>query len=250
MPGYRMLTATALSICSAAAIAAEQDQHPINKIIENVTVLCTLPSQRGEVLEYSGSLEGSTLIKLVGVKGQGKLSKEEWEGIQDVLEKDRATDRISSRECVQNMVPIFLKAYGVDSEVQSVARHEAKVEKGLQNPDPGSRSLAFREAFKSVGVFTIDLEPHEGGRVYAVQQEGQWENRINAPVAYYEYETGKFREHERASMAGLTGHISGDTISFRNGSCSGSLYNVEGTWMFEGPVTCSVDTYLGKFRLR
>jgi hypothetical protein len=48
------------------------------------------------------------LLKLADVRGDLHFSKEEWSGVQKVLAADQAKDYANYRECVQQLVPLFL----------------------------------------------------------------------------------------------------------------------------------------------
>jgi hypothetical protein len=225
----------------------------VNEIMTAVSRLCSLPGEKGSDIEFEGSVGASGIVKLVGVKGEGKLSYEEWEGIQDVLAHDRVQDRKSSRECVQNILPIFLKAYNVNpqarKELSNILERETSVQDHYLSEDPARRAVAFREAFRSVSVFFVDLTPVNPSDDNSPLREAQYETKISKSINYYDYNTGKFAD-KKSGYNYLKGHIHGDTLSFIAPSCSGTLRNIHGTWEFTGPVTCSSNKYTGRFSLR
>lgn len=51
------------------AAAEDANAAMMREVIDGVSKLCSLPSQKGEVLEYSGSGEAGVTIRFVGVKG-------------------------------------------------------------------------------------------------------------------------------------------------------------------------------------
>lgn len=114
--------------------------------------------------------------------------------------------------------------------------------------DPTMRALAFRAAFKSVGVFSVNLVAPENATQKQREMLTFFALQIGEPIKAYAYETGKFM-----GRGSLQGSISGTAILFASGNCSGTLTNKESTWDFVGPVACTSGdnpTYLGTFSLR
>ncbi|ODB85610.1 hypothetical protein A3194_12295 [Candidatus Thiodiazotropha endoloripes] len=226
----------------------------VNEIMKAVSRLCSLPAENGNDLKFEGSLGAGGIVKLIGVKGEGKLSYEEWEGIKDVLARDRIHDRKSSRDCVQNILPILLKAYGVSSqtrnELNNLLKRETAIQDHYLSDDPVRRAAAFREAFRSINIFFVDLTPTDSDDKPSSKSEGVNEKNISNHVNYYDYNTGKFSDSEPTKKQHLRGQIHGDTLSFMTNRCSGTLGNLHGTWEFTGPVTCTSFRYKGSFALR
>jgi hypothetical protein len=226
----------------------------VNEIMKAVSRICSLPSEQGNDLEFEGTLGAGGIVKLVGVKGEGKLSYKDWEGIQDVLEKDRYNDRKSSRDCVQNILPTILDAYGVNSQTRDELSNLLKRETALQDhylsDDPVRRSVAFREAFRSISMFHVDLTPTDPTNKQSSKTESVNERNISNLINYYDYETGKFADNNSNKKKKLRGQLHGDSLTFATSRCSGSLHNLYGTWEFKGSVTCSVYSYDGIFTLR
>jgi hypothetical protein len=235
-------------------VFAESEQFSnINEIMTAVSRLCSLPGEKGSDIEFEGSVEAGGIVKLVGVKGEGKLSYEEWEGIQDVLAHDRVQDRKSSRECVQNILPIFLKAYNINAkdrnELSNYLKREASMQDHFVSEDPARRAVAFREGFRSISIFFVDLTPVNPSDKGSSSREARYETSISKSINYYDYNTGKFAD-KKSGYNYLKGHIHGDTLAFVAQTCSGTLRNIHGTWEFTGPVTCGGYRYSGHFSLR
>ncbi len=184
-----------------------------------------------------------------GVKGQGTINKKEWTGVEDVLKQDRATDRADARQCVRELVPVFFKAYGVRSELQNVMQHEIFIQDKFEKSDPALRAVAFRDAFRAVHLFRVDLTASKKTDNSYLLYEGEHETRIASPIEYYDIGSGHFSEYKENNN-GLVGSISGDIITFKKGECSGNLTNVKGTWNFEGSVSCGGALWDGEFKLR
>jgi hypothetical protein len=122
--------------------AEDANAAMMREIIDSVSKLCSLPSQKGELLEYSGSGEAGVIIRFVGVKGEGHITRKEWEGLQDVLESERAADRPNSRECSKALLPVIMKAYGV-SPAPGVSSYTSKLTRDMLNRSFGTRINFF-----------------------------------------------------------------------------------------------------------
>lgn len=179
-----------------------------------------------------------------------RANKKEWTGVEDVLKQDRAADRADARQCVRELVPVFFKAYGVRSELQNVMQHEIFIQDKFEKSDPALRAIAFREAFRAVHLFRVDLTASKGTDNSYLGYEGNHETRIASSIENYDIVSGYFSEYKQQRSDGIVGHISGNTIFFKKGDCSGNLRNVEGTWNFEGSVSCGGALWNGEFKLR
>lgn len=249
-----LLTALILLLSMPGYTLAEFVQESnVNEIIAAVSRSCSLPGEKGSDLKFEGSVGAGGIVKLVGVKGEGKLSYEEWEGVQDVLAHDRVQDRKSSRECVQYLLPILLKAYNVNSktrhELSTLLQQETKMQDHYLSEDSARRAVAFREAFRSISIFFVDLTPVGPVDKSSSVNEARRESQISKSINYYDYKTGKFADKE-SGLNYLKGHIQGDILSFKAQSCSGTLRNIHGTWEFTGSVSCGGTQYVGRFTLR
>lgn len=227
-----------------------QTEQDMSAIVEAVARMCAMPSEKGYELDFAGSVDAGVIIKLMGVKGEGRLSKKEWEGIQDVLEGERANDRASSRACAQNILPIMMKAYGASEQSRSLMRQEYRIHNNFMADNPVLRALAFREAFRSQRTFVVDLTPDRPEDEKASRNESHQEGLVNNDIEYYDLESGVFASRGPPPAGFLTGQVSGDTIGFSARSCSGRLVNQPGTWIFRGPVSCGIYKYQGELRLR
>jgi len=81
----------------------------IQKVRDIVKDLCQYPDRRGYIMKLQGTLEGGTIVRIVGIKGKATFSREEWEGVQDVLPEDRAPDREDVRSCAKQLTPLLLE---------------------------------------------------------------------------------------------------------------------------------------------
>lgn len=139
-------------------------------------------------------------------------------------------------------------AFNVMVNSGNPAYAESAITTAYASADPTMRALAFRAAFKAVGVFSVNLVAPENATQKQREMLTFFALQIGEPIKAYAYETGKFM-----GKGSLQGSISGTAILFASGNCSGTLTNKEGTWDFLGTVTCTSGdnpTYRGSFSLR
>ncbi len=139
-------------------------------------------------------------------------------------------------------------AFNVMVNSGNPAYAELAITTAYASADPTMRALAFRAAFKAVGVFSVNLVAPENATQKQREMLTFFALQIGEPIKAYAYETGKFM-----GRGSLQGSISGTAILFASGNCSGTLTNKEGSWDFVGLVTCTSGdnpTYLGSFSLR
>lgn len=135
---------------------------------------------------------------------------------------------------------------------------ELAIEEGFASTQETMKTLAFRAA--GMDIDTISLVPVglPGGQVY--RNHEQYVKQLTFSLKEYDWRSGtfcRFRENNGVcgDLAYTKGQISGRVLTFRSNDCSGQLQNIDGTWEFEGPVTCRYqadgrDMMSGKFRAR
>ena len=94
-----------MTISDSIGLSVEE----IKEVKEIVRDLCQYPDRQGHYMQVEGSLEGGTVLRLVGIKGKVSLSREEWDGVRDVLPADRAPDRMDVRRCAEYLTPLLLE---------------------------------------------------------------------------------------------------------------------------------------------
>lgn len=85
----------------------------INEITESISDICYQPSD-GLSKHYEVVVKGDAdfRVKFLGkLGGEAEFNKEEWEGVERILQKDVATDRKDYRECVKELTPIFIQKF-------------------------------------------------------------------------------------------------------------------------------------------
>lgn len=107
-----------------------------------VTRMCTIPSTEGKRWDAAITGDGKVAVKLFEIGGQATLSKSEWDGVQDVLPKDRPNDRDSSRKCVLKLVPMLIKGY---SEEQARSDQSSSIATSTPQPPLDEKQQSKKE---------------------------------------------------------------------------------------------------------
>ena len=83
----------------------------IESVGNTVKELCSRGAdKKGSSLKVTVKSNGGARVKFIGgLKGDVELSQEQWEGIQRVFKKEQLEDNINYRECVKELLPLFLK---------------------------------------------------------------------------------------------------------------------------------------------
>lgn len=98
-----LLATSAGGIISEANALDRQDLDAIDKAVQHI---CVQPSQKGTYLKIEGDLNIGATLKIAGVNGNGKISKEIWDGIS------QAADRYKTdpRQCAMTITPTLTAA--------------------------------------------------------------------------------------------------------------------------------------------
>jgi hypothetical protein len=129
MKAYTILFITGLA--SGMAFVSES-QEITNEMLRNVTIavkeMCHIPDKQGEHYRVDVTGEGGAVVKLVGIKGKARFSKEEWNGIREVLPKDMPHDRESMRRCSLKLTPIIMDKFTqTSSRIEELPKLKYKV---------------------------------------------------------------------------------------------------------------------------
>lgn len=249
---YLLVLTAATSIIvenSASALADTDAQQRIQQGVDIIKLACGTGSGKNR-LELSGNADGSLMLKTLpslAVAGKVAYSKQEAQGLIAALSDHINSETIAlSSKQIDCMKPYVDRIFNI---LFPLNQNEFSLEDDIVSKDAGARRSAIRKAFESVHVFTIDLTPAKHTDNLSAQLESRFESYISSPVDFYSFDNGQF-----TGKTGLRGHVSGDSISFKNGGCSGSLKNIAGTWNFKGPVSCNsaagIGTYSAEFSLR
>lgn len=95
-------------VCSAVTTAQALDEKGLAALVSAVHNICVQPDQKGKYLKIEGDLSAGAILKIVGVSGAGKITKEDWEGISQRLDEYK-TD---PRACAESITPVLANAMG------------------------------------------------------------------------------------------------------------------------------------------
>ena len=82
------------------------DAEQLGMLTSAVTEMCETPTKTGKRFSVEGTAEGGAILKLLNVGIEGKVSKSDWEGIEQYRETQ--PDRV---ECVVKLVSILIPTF-------------------------------------------------------------------------------------------------------------------------------------------
>jgi hypothetical protein len=104
-----MSTRTALLAgCICLVGLGAQAQTEIAALQSAVHEMCVQPDRKGSYLQLEGDLSVGALLKIVGVNGQGKITKEQWDGISQRLDQYKTDPRQCAMSLVAILAPIMI----------------------------------------------------------------------------------------------------------------------------------------------
>jgi hypothetical protein len=93
---------------AASAPVEALDGDDLQRLTATVHDMCVQPDKKGSYLKIDGDLSAGATLTVVGVKGEGKVTKEDWDGINQRLDQYK-TD---PRQCAISLLPILINAMG------------------------------------------------------------------------------------------------------------------------------------------
>lgn len=95
---------------SNRSVFAELSKSQRDELFERVESMCRDASNVGEVLEYEGSLQAGATLRIAGLDAVGKVTKEQWENIEQKFGEFRTNKTICRFEMIKMLVPLFGQA--------------------------------------------------------------------------------------------------------------------------------------------
>lgn len=94
-------------------------------ITNNVRAVCQSPSDQGQhwlvkAKGDGGATIGLKLMNIGSAKGEAEFTKEEWEGVQQVLKEQQLDENKDYRACARALTPKFLEKFVPSSEAAKV----------------------------------------------------------------------------------------------------------------------------------
>lgn len=89
------------------------DENRFEDVVNSVERLCNAPSkEKSSYYKIEAKGKANIRVKIIGLAdGEADFKKEEWEGVQRVLQKDQILDNKLSRECSIKLTPLFLEKF-------------------------------------------------------------------------------------------------------------------------------------------
>jgi len=107
-----MSTKTALLIVCTCIVGLEAQAQTVDlaALQSSVREMCVQPDRKGSYLQLEGDLSAGAILKIVGVNGQGKITKEEWDGISQRLDQYKTDPRACAVSLVGVLAPILSRS--------------------------------------------------------------------------------------------------------------------------------------------
>jgi hypothetical protein len=89
------------------AQAQSLDASSLEALKSAVHDMCVQPDRRGANLQLEGDLNAGATLKITGVNGQGSVTKQDWEGINQVLDQYKTDPRACALSMVAMLAPLM-----------------------------------------------------------------------------------------------------------------------------------------------
>jgi hypothetical protein len=91
----------------SGAQAQTLDTSGLAALQSAVHEMCVQPDRKGTYLKVEGDLNAGATLKVMGVGGQGKITKEDWDGISQRLDQYKTDPRACAINLVGILIPIL-----------------------------------------------------------------------------------------------------------------------------------------------
>ena len=105
-----LATLLLISVCMPLTASAQIDGESLREITTAVRDMCLHPDRRGNFLRVEGEADAGVLLRIVGTQIAGTIQYENWEGINQRVDKYQ-TD---PRECAVQVLPILIANFQID----------------------------------------------------------------------------------------------------------------------------------------
>jgi len=92
-----------------SAQTQQLDSAALQQLTQAVHSMCVQPDRRGDFLHLDGNLDAGASLAIAGVSGQGKVSKEDWDGINQRLDQYKTDPRDCAVQVLKILVPSFIR---------------------------------------------------------------------------------------------------------------------------------------------
>lgn len=107
----RIITALVLSLIftPVSPASAEDNGKNLDHLQRVIHDLCVTPDKRGTFLNVEGDLNADATLKVVGVSGKAKINKQDWDGINQTLDKYSTDPRACAISMMRMLAPMMLR---------------------------------------------------------------------------------------------------------------------------------------------
>lgn len=88
----------------ASAQVSKEDR---SELFLRVEQMCQNASTSGEILSFEGDLSAGAVLRVVGVEASGRVKKQQWENIQQLLGDGRTDPTVCRFEMFKLLLPLF-----------------------------------------------------------------------------------------------------------------------------------------------
>jgi hypothetical protein len=93
----------------ATVPARALDANDLQALTASVHDMCVQPDRKGSYMKIDGDLSGGATLTVVGVKAEGKITKEDWDGINQRLDQYKTDPRACAVSIIGVLLPAFNK---------------------------------------------------------------------------------------------------------------------------------------------
>jgi hypothetical protein len=90
-----------------AGLAEAFDHNDLTALQTTVHDLCVHPDKKGSYLKVEGDLGAGAILKVLGVRADGKITKEDWDGINQRLDQCKTDPRQCAMSLVATLAPLL-----------------------------------------------------------------------------------------------------------------------------------------------
>lgn len=141
--GLRVIMASCwISTANLANSGPADSGTLMEAITNNVRAVCQSPSDQGQHWSVKAKGDGGAAIGLkllnignLSAKGEAEFTKEEWEGVQQVLKEQQLDENKDYRACARALTPRFLEKFIPSSETAKATSTVHQNSTGEQSPN-------------------------------------------------------------------------------------------------------------------
>jgi hypothetical protein len=185
-PGLNIRALTAVAVLIAGVGLSMEanafDQNDLTALQTAVHNICVQPDQKGEYLKIEGDLNVGATLKIVGVGGSGKITKESWDGISQKADQYK-TD---PRACAASITPILVNAMTApkDCSGRAIQRFDREFDVTRDSPEMGGGHNQGEWCATLKAIIASEQKP---GTNITVVRSGEHTNNHCAPLNCPQY---------------------------------------------------------------